>query len=236
MSYLVFSPDMSLRRLERPYRYDRRSDELYELSEEAWEFLESAGGPVPPPAESADPDFTGYLVEEGLATLADAPSDALGREICAPGELLARANHVLKDSLPAGRYVTVVVCRWSKDEKLEAASAGHPRPLRLEHGGAAEEVDLPSHLALGAAGDRPFATRTFHLCPSQTLLLYTDGVIESRQAGELFGVVGITNVWREARGRSLSEFTHTLCRESACFHERGRARDDRLALAARLVD
>ncbi len=75
MSYLVFIPDVSLRRLEQPYLYDRRSDELYELSDEAEAFLESAGGPDPPAAETADPDFVRYLVEEGLATLADRPSD-----------------------------------------------------------------------------------------------------------------------------------------------------------------
>jgi hypothetical protein len=33
-------PDVSLRRLEQPFICGRRADDLYELSEEAWEFLD----------------------------------------------------------------------------------------------------------------------------------------------------------------------------------------------------
>ena len=65
MRYLVFSPDVSLRRLEQPYLYDRSSDELYELSEEASEFLESAGGPPPLPPRVQTPILPGTLPKKG---------------------------------------------------------------------------------------------------------------------------------------------------------------------------
>ena len=67
MSYLLLAPDVSLRYLERPYLYNRKTDELYELDEEAWKYLLAVAGPNPPSAEAGASEFVDFLVAEGLA-------------------------------------------------------------------------------------------------------------------------------------------------------------------------
>jgi anti-sigma regulatory factor (Ser/Thr protein kinase) len=181
-------------------------------------------------------DCTGNGIQvAGMAARVRQTLANLGRADDDPGELLNRANRVLKETLPAGRLVTAVVCRCSREGELTAAVAGHPRPLRLEEGGGAEEISLPPNAPLAAVSGKSFATGTLRLSPGQTLLLFTDGISESRHADEFFGTEGIARVWRKMRGRPIAQFADTLCRESERFHRNGHSRDDRLVLAARLV-
>jgi Predicted Fe-S oxidoreductases len=65
---------VSLRRLEEPCLYDRRADELYELNNDAWEFLRRVDGVTPDLDAVADPEFLAYLLEEGLAYVGTAPT------------------------------------------------------------------------------------------------------------------------------------------------------------------
>ena len=94
-------------------------------------------------------DYCGKGIEAaGMAARARFGITNLVRTYSDPGELLARANDFLADVLPAGRFVTLAVCRYYREGELAAAVAGHPRPLRLEQGGALEEIVLPPNLPL----------------------------------------------------------------------------------------
>lgn len=73
-SYLVLDERVSLRRLEQPYLYDRQTDDLYEVNETAWRFLERVDGVTPGLVREADPDFLAVLLEEGLARITPAPA------------------------------------------------------------------------------------------------------------------------------------------------------------------
>lgn len=152
-----------------------------------------------------------------------------------PGELLARANEFLAAALPAGRFVTLAVCRYSREGELAAAVAGHPRPLLLEQRGALEEIVLPHNPPLGLDPGVPFASEIVRLSPGPILLLYTDGITDSRQGGRLFGLEGITTFWREAQSCPLPDLPETLCRESERFHEDRQTQDDRLVLVAQFI-
>ena len=68
--------------------------------------------------------------------------------------------------------------------------------------------------------------------PGDVLLLYTDGITDSRRDGSSFGVEGIAAVWRDAQSGPLSDLPETLCRESERFHEDRRSQDDRLVVLA----
>ena len=161
-------------------------------------------------------------VRYGIANLARTYPD--------PSELLARANEFLAEFLPPDRFVTLALCRYSREGELVAAVAGHPRPLRLEPGGELEEIALPPNLPLGVGASAPFGSRSLRFPPGPILLLYTDGISESRRGGKLFGLEGITRVWRDAKTCPLPELAETLCRESERFHEDRRSQDDRLVL------
>lgn len=67
---------MSLRRLEEPCLYDRVADELYELNDDAWQFLLRVDGVTAGLEHVAEPEFLTYLLEEGLAHLHDAPRES----------------------------------------------------------------------------------------------------------------------------------------------------------------
>ena len=151
-----------------------------------------------------------------------------------PAELLETAEIVLRDLLPEGKFVTLAACRYSPGGRLECALAGHPYPLALEGEGRVDELSLPTNLPLGCA-IRSGRFREGEAClqESQTLVLYTDGITESRREGHLFGVEGIAEVWRRMGHCSLDELTAALCSTSAEFHAPEHPADDRLALAAR---
>ena len=77
--YLSLPPHVSLRRLEEPFLYDRRHDELYELNDDAMRLLERVDGSTPGLAAEADPEFLTYLLEEGLAVLTAQPAPRVPR-------------------------------------------------------------------------------------------------------------------------------------------------------------
>ncbi|MFF8606125.1 SpoIIE family protein phosphatase [Streptomyces sp. NPDC015346] len=59
------------------------------------------------------------------------------------------------------------------------SSAGHLPPVVLRPGRPPELLDLPTGAPLGV-GDVPFATTTVALHPGDALVLYTDGLVETR--------------------------------------------------------
>jgi serine phosphatase RsbU (regulator of sigma subunit) len=72
--------------------------------------------------------------------------------------------------------------------ELRVLRAGHPPPLLFRNGRLIGEIDVAPTLPLGI-GDSQASTGTIHLEPDDWVLLYSDGVIEARNAeGEEFGV------------------------------------------------
>ncbi len=181
-------------------------------------------------------DYCGHGIEAaGMAARARSAISRLARVYGDPEELLTRANEALSHILPTGRFVTLTVCRYSGEGKLLAAVAGHPRPLHLERGEAPAEIRLPPNVPLGLDLKGPFLAASTLLSHAPALLLYTDGVTDSRREGEFFGLEGIARVWKDSSSRPVCEFPDALCRESECFHDIRGAQDDRLVLLARFT-
>jgi GAF domain-containing protein len=84
-----------------------------------------------------------------------------------------------------GRYeleqlVTMVYVVADKStETLTLLNAGHPAPLVVARDGAIEQLGPPGDLLLGA-GEADRSTLTVPFRPSDTLLVFTDGLIERR--------------------------------------------------------
>ena len=178
-------------------------------------------------------DYSGRgIAAAGMAARARHAIATTARSVHTPGLLLALAEEALRGRLPQHRFVTAVVCRYSPGGGLESAVAGHPPPLLLDAGGGVREIALPPSPPLGYLDGIEPRTTSARLAAAQTLLLYTDGITESRQGSSFFGIEGIAAFWRTNPGREPADLTAGLCKLSADFHQKGLAPDDRLALAA----
>ncbi|MEU6485419.1 GAF domain-containing SpoIIE family protein phosphatase [Streptomyces sp. NPDC046887] len=105
-----------------------------------------------------------------------------------PGEALRRLNTVLTDQRTA-RFVTAFVAVLTPDgdgHTVEAASAGHPRPLIRRADGRVDELGA-SGLLLGVVPDALYEPGTALLGPGDALVMFTDGLSEARSAdGTMF--------------------------------------------------
>jgi serine phosphatase RsbU (regulator of sigma subunit) len=97
-----------------------------------------------------------------------------------PGALLGWLNNsacYLTDGL-----IGTAICGLytPASRSLRWARAGHLPPI-LVRAGAAEELPLPDGLLLGADAGAEYEEATTHLRPGDTLLLFTDGLVERRE-------------------------------------------------------
>jgi hypothetical protein len=99
-----------------------------------------------------------------------------------PGEILRAMNQRML-SRSKDRFTTCLVIRVDADGVMTAANAGHLAPYL---GG--NEVPLENSLPLGLDAQAEHPEVRLELAPWERLTLYTDGVVEARNAiGELFG-------------------------------------------------
>ena len=114
-------------------------------------------------------------------------------------------------SAPDGSAVVSVVC------------GGHPPPFRL-HGGRAEPVDVSGPL-LGAFEAGRWPETVVRLGPAESLVLYTDGVTDTRGAAVRFGADRLAAVLAEATGLEPDEIANRVDAALIAFEE-GPQRDD----------
>ena len=71
--FFVIAPHCSLKRLEEPYLYDIDNDELYELGEEAYQFLLKCSQGERVSVREEDEEFIQYCLSENLIALSGTP-------------------------------------------------------------------------------------------------------------------------------------------------------------------
>jgi GAF domain-containing protein/anti-sigma regulatory factor (Ser/Thr protein kinase) len=96
-----------------------------------------------------------------------------------PAEVLRRLDHVVL-SLTGLHFTTCVVGVLDLEERtLTMASAGHLPPVVVGPDGGARLVELDPGLPLGVGGGT-FVEQVVRLEPGSLVLLYTDGLVETR--------------------------------------------------------
>ncbi len=98
-------------------------------------------------------------------------------------------------------YGTINPCQRDGVE-ITLASGGHPPAMLLQRGATQNGVMevSPGGMLVGALPDAKFETCKLELRPGQTLLLYTDGLIEARPGGTFFGETGLKAFLAEQSG------------------------------------
>ena len=143
-----------------------------------------------------------------------------------PAQLLTGMNAALCGNTQ-GQFVTAAyVYMDAEARELRYAAAGHPAMLLLRNGTVTEISE--NGLLLGAAENATYSDKTMALEPGDRLLLYTDGLVEARNAeGELFGDERLNAAFHNTKGLAPKE---TADRIVASVERWGKAQDDDLTV------
>jgi sigma-B regulation protein RsbU (phosphoserine phosphatase) len=98
--------------------------------------------------------------------------------------------------------ITSLFLTWAdtRTGELEYCNAGHPAPLLFRRDGAVEWLSTGGAV-LGAVPDATFVTGSATLHPGDTLLSYSDGILECQNTrGEQFGLERLVDATRSAVG------------------------------------
>ncbi|MCU7821258.1 SpoIIE family protein phosphatase [Kitasatospora sp. DSM 101779] len=120
-----------------------------------------------------------------------------------PEELLARLNRMLCHE--RGNYTATAVCGRLDPATLtlDWARAGHLPPVVTRGGGEARLLEMPDGMLLGAVPGARYRPARLRLEPGDTLLLYTDGLVE-RRGGDLGeGVHRLVEALRDYRADDI---------------------------------
>lgn len=104
-----------------------------------------------------------------------------------PAEVLTIVNHELYEEASAGVFVTLIYALLDVvTGEFEFCSAGHPAPLVASPSGKVRALERASGPACAILRDFTFTSHTARLEPGDTVVLFTDGVIDAKNASELF--------------------------------------------------
>ncbi len=87
------------------------------------------------------------------------------------------------------RFCTIALANLTTTDAgatLDLALGGHPQPMVIRADGQVQEVGVPGSL-LGVLPDPDIEDVTVQLSPGDSLLMFTDGVIEARNGSDAFG-------------------------------------------------
>jgi PAS domain S-box-containing protein len=153
-----------------------------------------------------------------------------------PTEMLATLHEALKRQPPGADMCTVCLIVLTRaeqhDVRLTIALAGHPPPLLISPTGDVARVGR-SGTILGVVDPLSISESELTLATGETLLLYTDGVIEAGRPDRLLGEEGLLELCTAAPGLPLIEFLEQI-EDAALDRAQSRLRDDVALLALRI--
>jgi serine phosphatase RsbU (regulator of sigma subunit) len=143
-----------------------------------------------------------------------------------PGKCLEEVNQLLCTQVFSGQFVTMQVLTIDVTSgTVEIGNAGHPPPLIGTEAGM-HRLTLEPQLVLGIDPTEHFASQRIHLSPGDSLLLYTDGIIEAENpAGDHLGLDGLLKKLPGPRAGSQATVDAVLSAVNA-FRQSRELKDD----------
>jgi serine phosphatase RsbU (regulator of sigma subunit) len=171
-------------------------------------------------------DVTGHGVDATAdMAMAKFVFRSLAREHPEPADFLAAANEVICSEIASGKFISMsYVVVDGVSGKVAGASAGHPAPRIVLPDGSARALEAHG-LVLGIDGGQEYPESYAELPPDASLVLYTDGVVEARRDGELYGDQRLDALLSEQHGLSARALAAAVA-ESAREFAGGDLSDD----------
>jgi serine phosphatase RsbU (regulator of sigma subunit) len=192
-----------------------------EVGGDVYDFMELADGRL----AVALGDVTGHGIEAAAdMAMAKFVFRTLAREHPEPADFLQSANEVVVTEIAPGKFITMVYLLASSTGELAAAVAGHPPPRLVAADGTVTGLE-PGGLVLGIEPGQQFEEVRARLEVGAAVVLYTDGVIEARRAGELYGFDRLDQALSEHHDRPASEIAQAVLEDCRTF-ARGDLVDD----------
>ena len=150
---------------------------------------------------------TGDVTDKGVpAALVMATTRSILRSAAerleSPGQLLGRANDLLCDDIPHNMFVTCLFLLVDLEKgEITFANAGHNLPYKRTAVGV-EEL-CATGMPLGLLPGMTYEENQDVLLPGESLLLYSDGLIEGHNPnGEMFGFPRLKTIMEQNPGGS----------------------------------
>ena len=153
-----------------------------------------------------------------------------------PGRVLAALNAQMaqQELRREGLFASVLYALIDQDGVGLVAPAGHPPPIVVGRQGCRVVATPEPGPLLGVVDEATWPTTPVALRRGETLLLFTDGLIEARRGDEQFGNDGVCAVM-EAERSSAVELRLSRLISAARRHDEESLRDDVVVLAVERV-
>jgi len=175
-------------------------------------------------------DVTGRGVEAAAMTsLVRHGARFLAKQERLPSAILARLDETLREQ--SGLSLCSALCVRLQGQAILMCSAGHPPPLLVRDDGRIREIGGSGPI-LGGWEDSTWEDREVSVAGDETLLMYTDGVTDTRGPSERFGTQRLRRLLAGCAGASPAELLSELQAALDEFQTEGHA-DDTGAVALR---
>lgn len=139
---------------------------------------------------------------------------------------LEQTNKVIAREIEAGHFITLVyiIYDWQSGQ-ISVSSAGHPYPIHYVAREAKSYLIESKNAALGILPELKFTEKVEKLDTGDILILYTDGLIESRRDSQFYGTDRLMQIMDEVAQLSANGIVNRIVEDVNSFTQ-GRLRDD----------
>jgi len=150
-----------------------------------------------------------------------------------PHQILRALNDAMLEHHNGQQFATVCLLCLDPERKEHGllCLGGHPPPLLLQaDGGVCAKGSFGT--LLGMVADPKLTDQHLELCPGDTLLLYTDGVIEAGEGEQRLGEEGLAAMLGDLAGQPARDIVEAVERFTVDYSN-GHPRDDIAVVALR---
>jgi sigma-B regulation protein RsbU (phosphoserine phosphatase) len=149
-------------------------------------------------------------------------------------QVLARTNRLFCESTPASRYATLVCGGLTASGQVELCNAGHCPPLLVRAG---EVTSLAATgLPVGMFCTADYSVSRLTLASGDALVLYTDGLTESRDRSDAeYGTERLLRVLARRQAAGARDLVNSCVNDLSAFLSGASRADDLTVMAIRRI-